>query len=400
MKTIKRKTMAIGCMLTVMASLAGCGKTAPQEESSNAPETSALESSVTTEVSTEENPSQEAGKYPFTFTDSLGTEYTIEQPLEEIVILNRQTAEAVKILGAEDKVIATGDTTVENNPYLGFHDLPDMGDTSELNIEAIIGLEPDAVFIYTNRANDVLEEKLNPLGIPVIRIDNYQPENYDEEMILLGQLVDEEERAKEFLEYRHEIEDMTAERIASLSNEEKKSVMALSVGFINSNGGYRVFPSTATTGEMGVGEGYATILAGGVDACPEILWDPIQGDTTIQVEEEYALSCNPDVITLHGTWLGGYNCTDPQEFQTVIDNIYETSSIEQMQAGKDREVYVFHTDMLGASKRHIGVLQLGKYLYPDLFEDIDAESYAREYFENWLETEYQGIWFYSAKDAQ
>ena len=63
--------------------------------------------------------------------------------------------------------------------------------------------------------------------------------------------------------------------------------MALSVGFINSNGGYRVFPSTATTGEMGVGGGYATLLAGGVDACPEIQWDPVQGDTTIQVEDVY-----------------------------------------------------------------------------------------------------------------
>ncbi len=324
----------------------------------------------------------------------------MEEPLEKIIILNRQTAEAVKILGAEEKVIATGDTTIENNPYLGYNDLPDMGDTSELNMEAIIGLEPDAVFIHTNRANDILEEKLDPLGIPVIRIDNYQPEKYDEEMLLLGELLDAEQRAEEFLAYRHEIEDMTAEKIAALSEEEKKSVMALSVGFLNSNGGYRVFPSTATTGEMGVGEGYATILAGGIDACPEILWDPVQGDTTIQVDEEYALACNPDVITLHGTWLGGYSCTDPQEYQTVIDNIYQTSSIGQMQAGKDREVYIFHTDMLGAAKRHIGVLQLGKYLYPELFEDVDVENYAKEYFEDWLGTEYQGIWFYSAKEAQ
>ena len=117
-------------------------------------------------------------------------------------MLNRQTAEAVKILGAEDKVIATGDTTIENNPYLGFGELPDMGETSELNIEAIIGLAPDAVLVHTNRATEVLEEKLNPLGIPVIRIDNYQPEKYEEELLLLGRLLDAEDRAQAFLEYR------------------------------------------------------------------------------------------------------------------------------------------------------------------------------------------------------
>lgn len=382
--------LATACLMGV---LVGCGKQSTDTAISEG------DRSVSAGSSTD-SAKTESGKYPFTFKDSLGTEFTLEQPLERIIVLNRQTAEAVKILGAEDKIIATGDTTIENNPYLGFNELPDMGDTSELNIEAIIGLEPDAVLVYTNRATEVLEEKLNPLGIPVIRIDNYQPEKYEEELLLLGQILDAEDRAKAFLEYRQEIEKMTAERIAGLSEEEKKSVMALSVGFINSNGGYRVFPSTATTGEMGVGEGYATLLAGGVDACPELQWDPAQGDTTIQVDEEYALSCNPDVITLHGTWLGGYNCTDPSEYQTVINNIYEISSIGQMKAGKDRAVYVFHTDMLGASKRHIGVLQLGKYLYPDLFGDVDVESYAREYFEEWLGTEYQGIWFYSAQDSQ
>lgn len=330
------------------------------------------------------------------FTDSCGTEFHLEKPLEKIIVLNRQTAEAVKILGAEDKVIATGDTTVKNNSYLGFNDLPDMGDTGELNIEAIIEMEPDAVLVHTNRANE-LEEKLVPAGIEVIRIDNYQPEKYDEEMILLGTILGEEERAQEFLDYRHEIEEETAKRVAEIEEEKRKTVMALSVGFMNSQGGYRIFPCMNIYGEMGVGEGYSTILAGGIDASPEILYDPAVGDTTILVEEEYALSCNPQVITLHGTWLGGYNCTDEADFQNVIDNIYEISSIDQTDAGKNKEVYVFHTDFLGASKRHIGVMQLCKYLYPEEFADVDVESYAKEYFEKWLGTEYKGIWYYAAK---
>ena len=120
----------------------------------------------------------------------------------------------------------------------------------------------------------------------------------------------------------------------------------------------------------------------------------VQGDTTIQVDEEYALSCDPDAITLHGTWLGGYNCTDPADYQTVIDNIYRDISIGQMQAGKDRAVYVFHryAGRLEAShwRSAVGV----KYLYPELFGDIDVESYAGEYFEKWLGAEYRGIWFH------
>ena len=103
------------------------------------------------------------------------------------------------------------------------------------------------------------------------------------------------------------------------------------------------------------------------------------------------------MLTLHGTWLGGYDCEDETEFRDVIDLIYEISSISQMDAGKNREVYIFHTDFLGASKRHIGVMQLCKYLYPEKFADLDVEGYAREYFENWLGTEYKGIWYYAAE---
>jgi len=342
--------------------------------------------------------SAEGVEYPFTFTDSCGTEFTLDAPLEKIVVLNRQTAMAMKILGAESLVIATGDTTIKNNPYLGFGELPDMGETGELNIEAIIALMPDAVLVHTNRATEVLEEKLNPLGVKVIRIDNYQPEKYDEELLLLGKLTGTEERAAAFLEYKHGIEDMVAERVSDIPEEERKRVMALSVGFINSNGGYRIFPSRASNGEMGVGEGYATILAGGVDAAADIEWDPTSSGTTVLVEEEYALQCNPDVITLHGTWLGGYDEPDETRFKEVIDNIYNISSIDKMDAGKNREVYIFHTDMLGAAMRHIGILQLGKYLYPERFEDIDVDAYAKEFFTDWVGAEYSGYWFYSAKE--
>ena len=43
------------------------------------------------------------------FTDSCATQFQLEKPLERIIVLNRQTAEAIQILQAQDKVIATGD---------------------------------------------------------------------------------------------------------------------------------------------------------------------------------------------------------------------------------------------------------------------------------------------------
>ncbi|MBX4148642.1 ABC transporter substrate-binding protein [Paenibacillus lautus] len=335
----------------------------------------------------------------WTFTDTSRKEITLNIPVQKAVVINRNTAEAIKLLGAEDRVVATGDNTIKHNPYLGFDKLPDIGETEQVNLEAILSLKPEVVFTYTNRPDQKLEEKLEPAGIKVVRMNNYLPEQTDIEWKLLGKLFGKEERAAKFLEWRHEIESIPAKRIQSIDTSEKKSVLALSAGFLNSNGGYRVFPSQSLDGKTGVGEGYATILAGGKDAA-DLQWNPAEASTTIMVDEEYVLKRNPDVVTLHGTWLGGYETMDAKPLDEAFANIMKISSLKKLNAGKDKEVYFFHTNFIGSDKRYIGVLQLSKWLYPDLFEDVNPEAYAKEYFEEWLNVPYQGIWYYSFKETE
>lgn len=106
------------------------------------------------------------------------------------------------------------------------------------------------------------------------------------------------------------------------------------------------------------------------------------------VDEEYVLTRNPDVITLHGTWLGGYEATDAKPLEEAFAHILDVSSLNQLNAGKNREVYFFHTNFIGSDKRYIGVLQLAKWLNPDRFADVDPEAYAKEYFERWLGVPY------------
>ncbi|BAQ09709.1 ABC-type Fe3+-hydroxamate transport system, periplasmic component [Bacillus sp. OxB-1] len=329
-----------------------------------------------------------------TFEDSTGKEFTLELPLERVVVINRNTAEALKVLGVDKEIIATGDTTLENNPYLGFEDRPDVGKTSEINFETILSLNPQVVFTFTNRPDSTLEEKLEPAGIQVVRINNYLPESMDEELQLLGKLFGKEEKAAEFLTWKHGIEELLEKRVADIPDDEKKTVMALSVGALNSQGAYQVFPSQSLDGKPGVGEGVATLLAGGIDAA-DLQWDPSEASTTIRVDEEYVLERNPEVLTLHGTWLGGYETTDFTEYEEVYQHLLNTTSIPKLSAGKTEDVYIFHTNIIGSDKRYIGTLQLAKYLYPERFEDIDPDAYLKEYFEKWLGVENQGIWYYT-----
>ena len=330
------------------------------------------------------------------FDDSLGTHFVLNEPLKKVVILNRQTSMAFSILQAEDVVVATGDTTIKNEPYLTkYQSLPDVGETGSPDIEKIIELMPDAVFCYTNRAMD-LEEKLNPVGIKVIRIDNYQPEKYDQEMLLLGKILNKTQRAQEFVDYENALLNTVSDVVGKMSDADKPTVMALSIGFINGSGGYRIFPCYSTDGTAGVGEGCSSILAGGKDASPSIMYDKTQASTTVMVDQEFVLDkCKPEVIVLHGTWLGGYECTDSNDWKTVLDNIHKVSTIDQTPAGANKKVYAFHTDMLGAALRPIGILQLAKYLHPDEFSDMDPEKIAEEFFDKWLGSEFKGIWWYA-----
>lgn len=336
--------------------------------------------------------------FPLKFEDGLGTEHTLTKPLSRVVVLNRQTAAVLKILKADNKVVGVGDNVNRYMSYLGYGKLPDMGPTNTLNIEAIIAQKPDAVFIFTNRATGVLEEKLNPLGIKVIRLDNYSPETYEQDMKLVARLFGKEQRAQEFLAYRRVLERVAAQRVKGLPEAGRRRVLALSAGALNSNGAYNVFPSRAKDGGIGVGEAYASILAGGRDAAaPTIAYDTSKASTTVQVTEEFALSTNPDVITLNGTWLGGYDTRDLKEFKALFDRVNALPGITRMKAARSSDIYFFHTDMLGGAMRHIGVLQLGKFLYPEHFKDLNTERFLKDYFEKWLGVPYRGIWFYTEK---
>lgn len=338
---------------------------------------------------------------PLTFKDDLGTTHTITKPLSRVVVLNRQTAAVMKILKADSKVVAVGDNVNRYAPYLGYGKLPDMGPTNNLNIEAIIAQKPDAVLIFTNRATGVLEEKLNPLGIKVIRIDNYTPATYEQDMKLIAKLFGKEQRAKEYLAFRHVLENFAAQRVKNLPDNQRKRVLSLSSGALNTNGTYYVFPSLSKGGGPGVGEAYGVVLAGGKDAAaPSVTHDPSKGDSTVQVTEEFALSTNPDVLSLNGTWLGGYDTRDTKDFKAYFDKVNALPGIARMKAAKTKDIYFFHTDLLGASMRPIGVLQMGKVLYPERFKDINTERFLKEYFEKWLGVPYKGIWFYTEKSAE
>ncbi|MFQ8832960.1 MAG: hypothetical protein ACLR7U_08855 [Ruthenibacterium lactatiformans] len=122
--------------------------------------------------------------------------------------------------------------------------------------------------VHTKIATEVVEEKLNPLGIRSFASTTISRKNLG---VRCWAVPDAEDRAQAFLEYRQGLKDM-AERIAGLS--EGKKCDGTPVGY-QQQWRLRVFPIAATTGEMGVVKVTLRFLRE-VDACQN-QWDPVRG---------------------------------------------------------------------------------------------------------------------------
>jgi iron complex transport system substrate-binding protein len=339
-------------------------------------------------------PDPALAKYPFRFEDASGAEVVVDGPINRIVSLNRQTSECIVALGAGDKIIATGDATVRNNPYLGLENLPQVPGTGLESAEGILALGPDAVFAYRDRS-PYIDLQLGGSGVKVVRMDNNDPATEDEELLLLGRLLEREGEAEALISWRRGLRDLAASRVSRLSEGERLSVAAFLLSPLVGGGSLRLYPAYGKSGRPGPGEGYASVLAGGADAFSGIAEVTDLSGGTVQISDEYLLKVNPQAITFHGSIYGGYDGPGTDALRAIFEEVRNIPSISLTDANIDRRLYFFHTDMLGGNKKEIGTLQLIKYLYPYLMDDIEPSLYASFYFDNFIHRPFRGVWFYA-----
>ena len=109
------------------------------------------------------NEGTEATGYPMTITDGIGTSVTIESEPQKIVSLSPSCTEILYALGLGDKMV--GVSTWCTYPEEATK-VEQVGDTYSVNIERIIEMEADIVFVSGHAGADAIEI-LNQTGIPV-----------------------------------------------------------------------------------------------------------------------------------------------------------------------------------------------------------------------------------------
>jgi iron complex transport system substrate-binding protein len=133
--------------------------------------------------------------FPIELTDDEGTAVRLKARPERVVSLTPAVTETLFAIGAGERVIAT--TDFDDYPPEAV-DLPDVATFTAVDVEAIVGLEPDLVIAGGNNFNDPAAiERLRTLDVPVLVVYAPDVETVFSDIELIGRAVGEEAAARD-----------------------------------------------------------------------------------------------------------------------------------------------------------------------------------------------------------
>jgi iron complex transport system substrate-binding protein len=311
--------------------------------------------------------------YPLTVTDSAGREVTIETPIEKIVVLHSNAAEAVSILGAADRIVGTTDSVPKYAAYYFSDVMGDweiVGTWKEFDYEKIADLarnddgeiEPGMLVIayaYNNKAEEV-DENLAPFEkIEVVGLDLYNAETLEKEMTILGTILDCEAEAESYNDW---VSDKKANVLDAVSDLDRPKVYV----------------------EGGSGADLGALWTYGRGSAPNDMISLAGGENVIDVDEaepkvewETVLAEMPEVIIKvpkATNQLGWSNVTDMEAF---VGEIESRPGAESVPAVEDGKVYVIFRDITLGTGAVVGLTYWAEIIHPEA--DLDPMGVYREY---------------------
>lgn len=272
----------------------------------------------------------------YTVVDDRGKEITFEKTPETIVSLQPSNTEILFSLGVGDKII--GATDFDTYPEAA-NDIERVSDSTTINAERIVELNPDVVIAYTS-GDEAQVTQLEDAGLQVFVIKSAATfEDVYGDIEQLGDVVGKADIADEIIEdIQTQIEDVQ-EKTATV--EQKKKV------YLEISPAPDIWTTASETFQNEI------LDAAGIDN--------IFADQTgwFSVAEEDVITKNPELII-----------TTVNYIENPIGEIKSRASWNTIQAVKNDEVYQLDSDILSRPATRIGeaVQLVAETVYPDLFK--------------------------------
>jgi iron complex transport system substrate-binding protein len=319
-----------------------------------------------------------------TIVDASGEDVTVSMPIDRIIVLNSDFADAVRAVGARDKVVGVCEG-LSKMYFPEISTLPTVGGWMGPDIEMVLSLEPDIVCCYaTWPPSEGLEDKLAGTGITVIRLEFYKTEILKEEMMKLGYILGEEEKADEYISFFDEYVGVIEERVAELPEEEKPRVYV------------EIKDYKAVTEEAGGHQ--LCVMAGGINVFADL-----GGGGYVEIDPEDVIVAHPDIILRQTYYDSGYDEDDPTEIIALSDNILDREVLADVPAIKDKRVYVISNQYAFGPDSVAGLVTIAKWFHRELFIDLDPQAIHQEYIDEFCEIDYDvtehGVFVYPSPES-
>jgi iron complex transport system substrate-binding protein len=312
-----------------------------------------------------------------TITDSKGRQVKVPSSPKRIVVTNSDVAEVISALGAADRIVGASDTCMED-PMLSqkLKNAVSVGKWSRPSVEKIVELKPDVVFAYAGFLKNA--GQVEAAGIPLVCLDCYKIETLAKDIKTLGQILNKEKEAAEYVNCMEKYLNIIESRVKSLKTNQKPLV------YLESYSDYKSV-------SVGSGGHQMLVMAGGTN---------IAGGEPVafpQVSPEWVLSKNPQVIikAVSSKVASGYGETG-EAMKKKREEIMSRPGWKGISAVKNGRVYIISSDVYTGPRAVVGIAYFAKWLHPQLFADLDPAAIHNEILTRFHGLKPEGAWVYPA----
>lgn len=314
-----------------------------------------------------------------TVTDQLGRQVTLPDHVNRVVVLQHQTLNLLVQLNAQDDIVGVlsswkkqlGPQFARFMPNITT--LPMPGDLTQANLESLLALHPQVVFV-ANYAPAEMIQQIQNAGIAVVAIslredaagekNKMNPAMGNEEQAynnglkqgirLIGEVVERPKEAQALIDYAFAARAKANAPVADIAPDKKVRVYM-------ANPDLNTYGSGKYTGLMMEHAGALNVAAATVKGAR-------------QVSLEQVLQWNPEVIFVQDRY--------PQ----VVSEIENDPQWQAIDAVKHHRVWLMpeYAKAWGYPMPEalaIGELWMAKKLYPQRYKNVDVDAQAQDYYQ-------------------
>uniref|UniRef100_UPI000481B308 stalk domain-containing protein n=1 Tax=Desulfovirgula thermocuniculi TaxID=348842 RepID=UPI000481B308 len=308
-----------------------------------------------------------------TIKDSMGRTVRVPSPPQRIVSVNSDVTELICAFGEEKRIVGVSDTA--DFPPL-VKEKAKVGAAFTPNVEKILALRPDVVFGYGNFLKPEIIAQIERAGIPVVLLDCYKLSTMSQDIRTLGTILGRQKEAEAYIAYFEKYQKLFAERTKEIPLN-KRPLVYLE--------GYTDYSGT------GPGSGGAEMLecVGARSICAG-LRIPYP-----KVNAEWVVAQNPQVVikACGSSIPSGYG-ESSEAMAKKRAEIMRRPGWDKIAAVKQEKVFMLSSEIYTGPRAIVGMAYMAKWIYPDLFPDVDPSAIHREMLKKFHNLDLEGAYAY------